>query len=47
MQSMIFQGTAELIQKRIVHIYQFSVLYSVCVCFYLLGIRTEETGEVC
>jgi len=41
---MRFCGTAMFIQKSIVRICPFIVLYSV---FIVLGIRTEEIGEVC
>lgn len=43
---MRFCGTI-FIQKIIVHICPFIVLYSVCAFFIVLGIRTEEIGEVC
>jgi len=43
---MRFCGTAMFIQKNVVHICPFIVLYSVCV-FIVLGIRAEEIGEVC
>lgn len=44
---MRFCATAVFIQQSVVHICQFIVLYCIVCVFIVLGIRTEEIGEVC